>query len=328
MRTPVVFVIFNRPDVSARVFAEIARARPRTLLVIADGPRSDHPLDVERCASARALIDRVNWDCEVLKNYSDINLGCGCRPATGLSWVFDQVEEAIVLEDDCLPHPTFFRFCEEMLEKYRDDERIMHISGDNFLPPRRQRFSYSFSSYCLSWGWATWRRAFQHYDQGIKLWPTLRDSSWLSEILGDPGAVTHWQRIFDRIYKQAGTSDVWDFQWLFTIWTRLGLAVLPNANLVSNIGFGEDATHTKGVKDKLADLPLREMTFPLRHPRRVARDQQTDQAIFEQLTGASRTASYRQLRDRVIAALRFYLAKSPLGRVVAPRGSEKGTVHS
>ena len=304
MRTPVAFIIFNRPDVSARVFAEIARARPRTLLVIADGPRPDHPLDVERCAAARAVIDRVDWDCEVLKNYSDENLGCGRRPATGLSWVFDQVEEAIVLEDDCFPHPTFFRFCEEMLEKYRDDERVMHVSGDDFLTRKRgERFSYFFSCYCLSWGWATWRRAFQHYDRQIQLWPTLRDTSWLSETLGDPEAVLHWQRIFDRVYKEGEASDVWDFQWLFTIWARHGLAILPNANLVSNIGFGEDATHTKGVKNNLSHLPLREMMFPLQHPLRVARDHKTEQAIFKQLIGASRPALYRQLCGRIAAAL-------------------------
>jgi hypothetical protein len=196
------------------------------------------------------------------------------------------------------------------------------------LPRRQQRFSYSFSSYCLSWGWATWRRAFQHYDQRIQRWPMLRDSSWLSEILGDHGAVMHWQRIFDRVYKQAGTSDVWDFQWLFTIWAHRGLAVLPNANLISNIGFGEDATHTKGVKDKLANLSCREMLFPLQHPFRVERDQKTDQAIFEQLTGASPPAFHRQVYSRLIAALRLCLAKSPLGRVVALRGSQKGTVHS
>jgi hypothetical protein len=117
----------------------------------------------------------------------------------------------------------------------------------------------------------------------------------------------HWQRIFDRVYKQAGASDVWDFQWLFTIWARHGLAILPKVNLVSNMGFGEDATHTKGVKDKLANLPLREMIFPLQHPLRVASDQKTDQAIFEQLIGAARPAFYRQLCGRVAAALLFSL---------------------
>ena len=151
--TPVAFIIFNRPDTTKRVFAEIAKARPPKLLVIADGPRADHPADVEKCAAVRAIIDGVDWDCEVLKNYSDVNLGCKRRVSSGLDWVFDTVEEAIILEDDCLPHPTFFRFCEEMLEKYRDDKRIAMISGDNLqFGRKRTGYSYYFSRYPHIWG--------------------------------------------------------------------------------------------------------------------------------------------------------------------------------
>src|SRR5215831_3805810 len=158
MRTPVALIIFNRPDVTERVFAEIAHARPRKLLVIADGPRFNRPGEAEKCTATRAIIDRVNWECEVLKNYSDVNLGCGGRESSAMIWIFEQAEEAIILEDDTLPQPTFFRFCEELLEKYRDDERVMHISGDNWLfGQKRISDSYFFSHYCLSWGWASWR---------------------------------------------------------------------------------------------------------------------------------------------------------------------------
>ncbi len=158
IRTPVALIIFNRPDTTERVFAEIAKARPPKLFIIADGPREDRPGEAERCASARAIVDRVDWNCEVQKNYSDVNLGCGARPATGISWVFDQVEEAIILEDDCIAHPTFFRFCDELLEKYRDDERIMHIAGNNFqFGNQRTSFSYFFSHHNICWGWASWR---------------------------------------------------------------------------------------------------------------------------------------------------------------------------
>src|SRR5262245_26909140 len=132
MRTPVAFIVFNRPDLTERVFAEIARARPPKLLVVADGPRPDVAGEAEKCVATRAIIDRVDWQCDVLTNYSDRNLGCGRRPSSGLRWVFEQVEEAIILEDDCLPHPTFFQFCEELLERYRDDKRVMHISGNNY----------------------------------------------------------------------------------------------------------------------------------------------------------------------------------------------------
>lgn len=156
LKTPVAFLIFNRPDTTRRVFAEIAKARPPKLLVVADGPRADHPDDVEKCAAVRAIIDGIDWDCKVLTNYSDINLGCKRRVSSGLDWVFDTVEEAIILEDDCLPHPAFFRFCEEMLNKYRDDKRIAMISGDNFqFGRKRTEYSYYFSRYPHIWGWAS-----------------------------------------------------------------------------------------------------------------------------------------------------------------------------
>jgi hypothetical protein len=216
MRSPLAFIIFNRPDVTERVFVEIARAGPGKLLVIADGPRPGYPDDEKRCAAARAIIEAVDWDCEVLKNYSEVNLGCALRPATGLRWVFEQVEEAIILEDDCLPHASFFRYCDELLEHYVDDERVMHISGNNHYSTQIEiTDSYSFSCYTLSWGWATWRRAFRHFDPEIKLWPTLRDTSWLLDVLGDPRAVKHWKRIYDRTHADIRKLNAWDFQWLF-----------------------------------------------------------------------------------------------------------------
>ena len=181
LETPVAFLVFNRPHTTDKVFSEIAAANPRKLLIVADGPRPDQPGEAERCVAVRAIVDRVDWDCEVLTNYSDINLGCKARISSGLDWVFDTVEEAIVLEDDCLPHPSFFRFCEELLVKYRDDERIAQIGGVNFQSGRRRtNYSYYFSRYAHIWGWATWRRAWRHYDVALKAWPLIRDGG------GDP----------------------------------------------------------------------------------------------------------------------------------------------
>jgi hypothetical protein len=309
MHTPVAFLIFNRPDTTSRVFAEIARARPPKLLVIADGPRAEVAGEAEKCRATRAIIERVDWECEVLKNYSDVNLGCGRRPATGLSWVFDQVNEAIVLEDDCVPHPTFFRFCEELLEKYRDDERVMHISGDNFLSQKRSPFSYSFSRYSLSWGWATWRRAFRYFDFEIKCWPTLRETSWLMDILQHPRAVEHWKKVFEKTYNEKDNANIWDFQWLFTVWERRGLAILPDVNLVANIGFREDATHTKDEKQRLANLPTAEMKFPLVCPPRVICDNAADRAVFDEVLQPLRPTLYHGLRQKCAAALPASLRK-------------------
>jgi hypothetical protein len=175
LSTPVAFLIFNRATTTERVFAEIARAKPRQLLLIADGPRPDREEEADRCAATRAIVDQVNWDCQVLKNYADCNLGCKKRVSSGLDWVFRNVEEAIILEDDCLPHPTFFRFCQEMLEKYRSDTRIMQICGFNALYEQQSLpYSYYFSKFGPIWGWASWRRAWEHYDVDMKLWPLVK----------------------------------------------------------------------------------------------------------------------------------------------------------
>jgi hypothetical protein len=298
-------MIFNRPDFTERVFAEIARARPRKLLVIADGPRPERPEDAEKCAAARAVIERVDWECDVSKNYADTNMGCGHRPATGLRWVFEQVEEAIILEDDCIPHPMFFRFCEDLLEKYRDDERVMHISGANFLSGQKKTpYSYSFSRYSLSWGWASWRRAFKHYDPTLKLWPSLRDTSWLLDRLGDPRAVEHWKKVFDLSHSGIEKVNTWDFQWVFACWAQRGLSILSNTNLVTNVGFREDSTHTRRPTDRRANLPANEISFPLKHPPYIARDRENDQRIIEQVLLPSRKTSFgRKLRRKCMSAL-------------------------
>ena len=244
LKTPVVFIIFNRPDTTSRVFAEIAKARPPKLLVIADGPRANHPDDAEKCAAVRAIVDNVDWDCEVLTNYSNVNLGCKRRVSSGLDWVFDIVEEAIILEDDCLPHPTFFQFCEELLEKYRDDERIAMISGNNFLVgKKRTEYSYYFSRYTHIWGWASWRRAWDNYDVDMKLWPEIRDGGWLDDLLDNKKGVWYWNYIFQNVYK--GKIDSWDYQWTFSCWIQSAMTIIPTVNLVSNIGFGSGAVHTK-----------------------------------------------------------------------------------
>ncbi|KAM3110492.1 glycosyltransferase family 2 protein [Phormidesmis sp. 146-33] len=274
--TPVAFLIFNRPHTTARVFEAIRQAKPTQLLVVADGPRSNRAGEAEQCAAVRAIIDQVDWDCDVLKNYSDVNLGCKQRVATGLDWVFEQVEEAIILEDDCLPDSTFFPFCEALLDRYRDDLRIMTISGNNFqFGRRRTPHSYYFSCYPHIWGWATWRRAWQQYDLEMQQWETLRDDNWLNDWLGDKNAARYWTKMFQTFYENK--IDTWDFAWIYSCWLQSGLTVLPHVNLVSNIGFDSVATHTRDVESAFANLPSTEMEFPLQHPPFMIRDRQADQ---------------------------------------------------
>lgn len=272
--TPVVLLIFNRPETTAQVFAAIRAVRPATLLVVADGPRPDRAGEAERCAVARAIVEQVDWPCEVLRNYADINLGCRRRVSSGLDWVFAQVPEAIILEDDCVPHPTFFRFCTELLDLYREDERIMHISGDNFQEGvNTGRESYYFSRYAHVWGWATWRRAWRHYDVDMRQWADFRARRLLANVLEDTAEVRYWDVKLESVAR--GQLDTWDVQWMFACWAHGGLSVLPHQNLVTNIGFGHGATHTR-FKSRLAARPLRAMEFPLRHPNFVVRNRQAD----------------------------------------------------
>lgn len=278
LNTPVALIIFNRPDTTQKVFDAIRQAKPPMLLVIADGHRLDKPEDLEKCAATRAIIEQVDWRCQVLKNYADINLGCKKRVSSGLNWVFDTVEEAIILEDDCLPHSTFFHFCEELLDYYRHDKRIMMISGDNFLfGQKRTEYSYYFSRYINIWGWATWRRAWQYYDIEMDQWPKIRDGNWLQDIFCNSRTVYFWQKIFQSTYDDL--INTWDYQWVFACWLQNSISVVPNVNLISNIGFDRDSTHTTEKASKASLIPTEQLMFPLNHPSFVICDTLADNFV-------------------------------------------------
>ncbi|MCX8079409.1 MAG: glycosyltransferase [Geminocystis sp.] len=264
IRTPVALIIFKRPETTRKVLNVIRKVKPPKLLVIADGAREDKPGEWEKCLQAREVVRGVDWDCEVLTNYSDVNLGCRKRVSSGLDWVFSLVEKAIILEDDCIPHPSFFRYCEELLERYGENERIMMISGDNFQFGRNKTgYSYYFSRYGHCWGWATWRRAWLKYDDSMKKWPELRDSGWLNEFLKNSQAAAYWSKIFQAVYDG---FDTWDYVWVFALWNNNGFCILPEVNLVRNIGFGVEATHTIKRESIFANMPVAAMDFPLKHP--------------------------------------------------------------
>jgi hypothetical protein len=277
MKTAVAMLVFNRPELTRRVFDQVRLAKPEKLLIVADGPRAARNGEDELCRRTRdVLTTAVDWKCEVLTNCAAQNMGCRERVSSGLNWVFSQVDEAIILEDDCLPDPTFFPYCEELLARYRDDTRIMGISGCNFgcRPPRNQD-SYYFSRYMHVWGWASWSRAWRHYDVKAQLWPELRDGGWLEDVLGDRRAVSYWSRIYQDLYD--GLIDTWDYQWQLTVWYHGGLVALPNRNLISNIGFSAGATHTT-QNSPLANLPTAALELPVRHPRWIIRNSAADTA--------------------------------------------------
>jgi hypothetical protein len=279
LNTPVAFLIFNRPETTARVFDEIRKSKPKKLFVVADGPRESKAGEKEKCLEARAIIERVDWDCDIKKNYSDVNLGCKHRISSGISWVFENTEEAIFLEDDCLPHQSFFRYCQELLEYYRNDERVMMISGNNFQNKKVTDCSYYFSAYSHIWGWASWKRAWNYYDLSMKDWPGLKSEDFLLKILNNKKAVKYWEIIMQETYD--GEINTWDYQWLYSCWKKNGLTVIPEVNLVSNIGFGANASHTTGSSPGIANMRIEGIKFPLKHPDRVERNISADKYEVE-----------------------------------------------
>lgn len=263
--TPVALFVFNRPQTTRRVFEAIAQIRPARLLLIADGPRPDKTGEAEACQQVREIVSCVDWPCEVSTNFADSNLGCQERIISGLDWVFSLVEEAILLEDDCLPDLSFFPFCQELLERYRGDDRVASITGTNLVERYlNTEASYYFSQLGGIWGWATWRSEWQRFDRHLEDWPRLKDEKILSETFNHPKAVAYWTDIFDEVHGKKWPTT-WDYQWLYTRLKNNSLSIIPHVNLVTNIGFGPGATHTSEA-DKRLSPPAKALDFPLKHP--------------------------------------------------------------
>jgi hypothetical protein len=261
---PVAIFAFNRPRLTSRVFDAIAEARPKRLFLIADGPRPDRPQDGDACTEVRKILTDVTWPCEVATNFSDRNLGCGRRMSSGITWLFEHVDAAILIEDDCVPAPTFFDFCIAMLSRFANDSRIGMISGTNYTWRCFQpSASYYFSRYTHIWGWATWRRSWAKYDFGLHSLPLAREHRQLEEVFGDPELADFWYAIFEAV--RSGSIDTWDYQLVYASLINSWLNIIPAVNLVTNIGFGPDATHTKSPSG-FDNQPPGDLQFPLRHP--------------------------------------------------------------
>ena len=275
LETPILFIIFNRPETTERVFTKIREIKPRYLFIAADGPRKDRIEENKKCKAARDIINQVDWDCKLSTLFHENNLGCKLAVSTAISWFFDNIKAGIILEDDCLPSNSFFFFCRELLERYKNDDRVMMISGNNFHNKDIEcKYSYYFSRYSHIWGWATWSRAWQLYDVDIKQWPHQRDNKILDKIFNQEALSRLWEKIFDNVYKRK--LDTWDYQWVYTCFLNNGLSIVPEVNLISNIGFDEGATHIKDANNKYAKLESFEIKFPLRHPPKVESDQKLD----------------------------------------------------
>lgn len=263
--TPVLFLIFNRPDTTQRVFNAIKKAKPKQLFIAADGPRENVKGEKERCEQARKIIEQLDWDCEVKTLSRDKNLGCKIAVSSAIDWFFGNVEEGIILEDDCLPSQSFFWFCQEMLKYYKNDNSIMHITGSNSQFGKKiGDASYFFSKYGDIWGWATWRRVWKYYDVEMKKFPKFKKDNQMINIFRYKKMQNYYSYIFEKVYN--GKINTWDYQWSFARLIDYGISIQPNVNLIQNIGFGIDATHTHKEIPLIVNNFANNIDFPLIHP--------------------------------------------------------------
>jgi len=280
---PILFIIFNRLDTTKKVFERIKEAKPKQLFLAGDGPRVGKIDDYEKCLATRKIIEQIDWDCEVKTLFREKNLGCKIAVNSAISWFFDNVEEGIILEDDCLPHPTFFNFCKDLLEKYRYDQRVMMITGSNFQKGIKYGDgSYYFSRFAHIWGWASWRRAWQFYDVDLKNLDQFISQNKIDEVaINYPQLKSKW--LNDLAKTKSGLINTWDYQWSYAIFSNFGLSVTPNVNLISNIGFGhQDATFTTGSDPNVENLP----TFPIgdiTHPSFIMPSREADDYIAKNI---------------------------------------------
>ncbi|HIK36129.1 MAG TPA: glycosyltransferase family 2 protein [Thermosynechococcus sp. M98_K2018_005] len=288
----------------------IRQARPSRLYVAADGPRAHRKGEVEKVRQVREIATQVDWPCEVKTLFREKNLGCKVAVSSAISWFFEHEEQGLILEDDCLPHPDYFRFCDELLNYYANDNCVWVITGNNFQDGQvRGDGSYYFSKYSHCWGWASWRRAWKKYDVDMSFWPVWKKSAdWRKKT---PNSVErmYWERLFDQTYL--GKIDTWDYQWIATVWYYGVLTATPNVNLVSNIGFGPDATHTLSINHPLANLPVFSLG-DIQHPKEVAVNVDADLYAFNRIFCSSKLMRFKiklyHLLKKVIQS--FYIGET------------------
>jgi len=259
-KIPILFLIYNRAELTKKVFASISKYKPDRLFIVADGPKPGH--DKRLCDLARKVTEKVNWKCDVGRLYRTKNLGCGVGVARAIDWFFENVSEGIILEDDCLPNASFFKFCEIMLAKYRNNKEVAMVSGDNFQEPDKQiNDSYYFSKFNHSWGWATWKRVWKLFDYNLDIWPKMKRAKFFDKYTSGLVERLYWSTLFDAVYK--GKIAAWDYPFTFRVWSSGMKCILPGTNLVTNVGMGKEASNTKFFN---VTYPAFDMKFPLKHP--------------------------------------------------------------
>ena len=293
MHVPILLITFNRPDHVRRVLSAIREQQPHELFVFQDGAREGNDSDQEKCAAVRDVVkELVDWDCNLHTYYSDRNLGCGAGPMTGIDWFFSQVEEGIVMEDDCLPHPDFFGYCEEVLERYRDDEKVRFINSTLYDNRWKCEASYDFSHYMVTGAWAGWKRTWQGFDLDLKGMNATAFRKHVLHLTGNRGEANWWYAIVKEIQQDERKKSYWDFQMQIHLFKDGALTIHPKVNLVSNIGFDGAGTHTLSNYDQRGDRPVFPI-LPLTHPTSQIVDLKRDERCW------AKTRSQGLLKDTI-----------------------------
>jgi hypothetical protein len=265
------------------LFNRIQEIQPKTLYVAADGPSKNKRKDEENCARTRELFNNINWECRVEKLYRKENLGCKLGVSSAIDWFFNNVEEGIILEDDCLPDITYFQYCAQLLDYYRNDERIFSISGTNILGQwKSDKQDYHFSHHVSVWGWASWRRAWKYFDPEMKDWSDPEVKSHIASLIGDKKIYRQKSKFFDATLK--GLIDTWDHQWAFAHYRYSAYSIIPSINLISNIGFNTDATHTKLFYPKISNKESYSIKLPLRINQDITVDKEYENKLVRKFS--------------------------------------------
>jgi len=305
--TPILFLVFNRPETTSIVFDVIKKVKPSRLFIAADGPRDSILNEMQKCQRVRALFDTIDWPCEVKTLYREKNLGCKIAVSSAITWFFEQVEYGIILEDDCLPDVTFFDFCSELLLKYESDNEVMMIGGNNFhKKPIEISSSYYFTNYPHIWGWATWRRAWSNYNLDVSDYKKVLSANCFNDLFQTLSEKKYWFNVFEKVANEK--TNTWDYQWVYAIWKNHGKSITTSTNLVINIGMNVDSTHFF-IKDSFRDdLKLLKIIFPLNHPI-LKINKQADRDTYNNVYAKSFARGLRLFRENSFLALTYYIRK-------------------
>lgn len=276
---PILFCTFNRLNCTKKTFSRIREIKPSKLYLLSDGARERVRGEKEKVNEVRKYVENhIDWECQVYKNYAGTNMGCGKRMSSGISWAFENEEKLIILEDDCFASIVFFDYCKELLNMYENNNNVMVIGGYNPLGKMRGKDSFVFTPFVEIWGWATWKRVWQEYDFDILEWGENKITPYMKKIMNKKEC-DHFTDLFKMVYLHK--LDTWDYQLQYLIFQKGGLAIVPCANLVKNIGFGFDATHTKEVPTSLNNK-IYKLKFPLQIPLHVNYNKRYNKQILKE----------------------------------------------